>query len=82
MLLLSLTVAFVAALLLATLVSGCHRCKTGTMRCSGTEVQLCAPNHQWKTVVDCSKLKRTKKKHVCVKLQENRCSCRAEETAK
>ncbi|KKM81095.1 hypothetical protein LCGC14_1333240 [marine sediment metagenome] len=74
---LSLAVAFVAALLFIPTTFGCHRCKSGTMRCLGTQVQLCAPNHKWKTVVDCNKLHRTKKQFRCVKLPNDRCSCRA-----
>jgi len=77
MLMLSLAIVFVAALLVAGVVPGCSPCKTGAMRCYQNQVQLCAPNHKWKTVVDCSRLKRTKKQHVCVELSENRCSCRA-----
>ena len=59
--------------------TGCHQCTKGTMRCNGTQVQLCAPNHRWKTVVDCSRLKRTKKQYGCVVLSNKRCSCRVEE---
>jgi len=77
---LSLAVVFAAALLIAAVTSGCHQCKKGTMRCNGTQVQLCAPNHRWKTVVDCKRLKRTKKQYSCVVLSKDRCSCRVKET--
>jgi len=75
MLLLSLAVAAVLIILALVAVSGCHRCKTQTMRCSGDVVQLCAPNGRWKTVTDCSRLLRTKKKYGCVRLDDGRCTC-------
>lgn len=77
---LSLAVVFVLLLLLLVLAtSGCYECKSGTMRCHQNKVQLCAPNHRWKTVVDCSQLKRTKNQHACVRLSNDRCSCRVKQ---
>ena len=76
MLLLTLVVAFVLAVLTVVMMSGCHECKKQAMRCDGERVQLCAPSGRWKTIMDCSRLHRTKQQYGCVRLFNGRCTCR------
>ncbi len=57
--------------------AGCaHECKVRAMRCNGNKVELCYPDHKWKTVVNCDKLHRTKQEWRCARLNDQRCTCK------
>lgn len=67
-----------ASLLAITTLNCTPKCKTGTMRCVGTAVNLCRPDGKWQHVLDCNKLQRTEKTFYCYCRNDNKCGCLAE----
>jgi len=69
---------FALALLIGLmLLPGCGpRCEPTMARCSGSVVEICAPNKRWRPVTDCAKLRRTEKTWKCVVVSPTKCTCK------